>query len=317
MSIQTMQDLDTSKYFDTQFLTQYDLVAETLIQEEGFIEVFFPTPDKIMLHGLLLKRPHATYNIILLAGFYPGRKEGLATIYKMLPNDCNILLFDARGHGNSEGSFFSTLYKYGAREYQDVIGALRFIHRLNNLPIIIHGTCIGAFHSAHAILALQKNNLLPYLNIKGLIFDSIPASVIQMIYAPHTHLEEKILPSLFQTWYSNDSKKEIKQRYLFRITNTCISLMLSSIGFLTTPPLKYHNNNRSLHGKMHHIPYPILFIHSYDDTYSCIKEAQKLAQEAQATCWWIEQPSVHAAHALKHKYEYQERMNNFIQQVVA
>ncbi len=317
INAQTMPDLDASKYFDTSFLSNYDLVAQALIKEEGFEEVFFLTPDNINLHGLLLKRPEAKYNIIMCAGFYPGRKEGLASIYTMLPQDCNIFLFDARGHGKSDGSFMSTIYKYGTHEYKDMIGALRFVHRLNKQPIIIHGTCIGAFHTAHAIITLQKNNLLQYLNVKGLIFDSIPSSVIQMLSTPKNHLKEKVLPALFRSWYTHDSKEQLKQRYLFRITNTLVSGIVSGIELFTTPSLKYYNTHRHLHNKIHHIPCPILFIHSYDDNYTSIDHAKQLAQKTDSVCWWINKPSAHAAHALKHKYEYQKTMNNFIQQVVS
>ena len=313
---QALQDLDALKYFDTSFLSNYDLVAETLKKEEGFKDIYFTTPDNLLLHGLILKRPQAHYNIIFCAGFYPGRKEGLANIYKMLPEDCNILFFDARGHGKSQGYFLSILHQYGNHEYKDVIGVLNIVNELNKLPIIIHGTCIGAFHTAHAIIALQKNNALSKFNIKGLIFDSIPVSILQMVQIPKTHFREKILPSWFRHWYTHDTKEQIKQRYIFRLTSTLISGFLSSIEFIAQPTLKYNHERRHLADKISQIKYPILYIHAYDDTYANIKESMYLADKTQSVCWWIDKPSDHASHTLKHKYEYQKRMNGFVQNVL-
>ena len=98
--------VESELFFGTQFLTKYDLVAQTLIETENFSEVYFYSLDGIKLHGLLRKKPDAPYSIIFCAGFYPGRKEGLATFIKLVPENINILFFDARGHGSSEGRIF-------------------------------------------------------------------------------------------------------------------------------------------------------------------------------------------------------------------
>src|SRR5437762_5915033 len=88
--------------YSISFLKDYK-AARTALENAGFIKTTFTTSDNFKLAGLFLSRPHATCNIIICAGWLPGRKEGMATFYDLLPNDCNILFFDARGRGESEG----------------------------------------------------------------------------------------------------------------------------------------------------------------------------------------------------------------------
>jgi len=101
------------------------------------------------------------------AGWLPGKKEGMATFYALLPENCNILLFDARGRGASEGSLLYNIWKYGTSEYKDIIGAIFWINHNNKLPIIIGGTCSGVFNAAHAIIKLTQKNLIHKTNVKG------------------------------------------------------------------------------------------------------------------------------------------------------
>ena len=75
-------------------------------------------------------------------------------------SDCNILFIDARGHGKSEGSVLKNMWGYGKHEYKDIIAAIKFAHKKNDVPIILYGVCAGAFNSMHALLKLQKKNRL-------------------------------------------------------------------------------------------------------------------------------------------------------------
>ena len=168
------------KFYSTAFLRNYLTVRKTLL-EAGFEKITFETSDNYKLAGLFLSRPNATCNVILCAGWLPGRKEGMATFYDLLPENCNILFFDARGHGESEGSLLWKLWRYGIDEYKDITGAISWIHHNNTLPIIIAGICSGAFNATHAIAHLQEQNLIEHYNIKGLVFDSGWGSVTKII----------------------------------------------------------------------------------------------------------------------------------------
>lgn len=300
----------TSPYFNTKFLSQYDLVEQILIRQSGFKPVTFKASDGVKLSGLFLKQPNAVGTLIFCAGFFPGRKEGQAPIFRMLPPRYNILFFDARGHAKSEGPFFSTLSQYGKHEYKDVLGAISFVNKNIGGKIVVYGVCAGAFHAAHALIKLSQENKLDELGISGLVFDSGYASFLQTTQAGKYHLREKLLPGMLH-WYAD--KKKIKDTYFYKLSAFCLTnLGLTLKKFLVTPGLKKLEPETNLLDKMHAIGCPVFFIHSHDDNYAPFENAQQLAETVQnKTCWWIEHSS-HALHALKHKHEYRKRLLSFL-----
>ncbi len=307
-SLHCTENLD--KFYSTSFLKNYIAVRESL-KEHGFTEITFKTPDNLNLHGLFLSRPDATCTVIVCAGWFPGRKEGMATFYALLPDYCNIVLFDARGHGESDGSLLWRLWEYGLHEYKDILGAISYVNDTNNLPIIITGICSGAFNAAHALIHLEKNNKKTQSNIKGLIFDSGWGSVTEIARTAPPAGIEKRLPALFSFIYA--TKNQIRQSFIYKLCsfitqNSC----KISYYFCTKPLVKYHEQITTLFDKIHHIASPILFIHSHDDTYAKKSDAFKLSQLAPlTTCWWIKQ-SFHAKHHLIHKELYKEKIAAFI-----
>lgn len=163
--------------FDTKILIDFDKTRDYLLTEEGFEEVKFETDDGVILGGLLKERKNARFNVVVANGFMPGKKEGMATLYKLFPDFCNLLLFDARGHGNSDGHLWrNILWKriHGLNEYRDIWAAIRLMNtRFSTIQSnILYGTCEGAFHSANAVLEAKKQDTLAELKIKALFFDS-------------------------------------------------------------------------------------------------------------------------------------------------
>lgn len=306
-------DWSKSPYFNTTFLSQYDLVKETLVQQAGFEQVTFSTSDNIKLSGLLLKQQNAVGTIIFCAGFFPGRKEGQAPIFNMLPPKYNILFFDARGHAGSEGSFWRTINQYGKNEYKDVLAAISFVHQMCGGPITIYGVCAGAFHASHALIKLSEEKKLKELGIVGLIFDSGYVSFLEVSKAIKYHLREKMLPRML-SWYAD--KKTIKETYFYRFSAyllTKLGLVIKNV--LIMPGLKKLEPETNLLDKLYKIECPIFFIHSKDDNYAPFEQTKQAADKVQnKTCWWIDNSS-HALHALKHKYEYQKRMLGFLNEV--
>ena len=261
------------------------------------------------MNGLLRKNPDAPYSIIFCAGFYPGRKEGLATFIKMLPENINILFFDARGHGKSEGRFFTNIYNYGIDEYKDIIGAIQFLQsETSNKPLFIHGICAGAFHATHALSRIDTT----HYHIKGFIFDSGLESLLNACTVPEKHFREKVIPNLLQKIYTNDSKKEIKERYICKLLSSLTCVALRAVTTLVKPYLEKREHAMTLGNHLNKIVCPILFIHSYDDTYcpiQCIKDLTEKASTKMS--WWLNQ-SEHALNHIKHKDEYQKQLNIFI-----
>jgi len=298
-------DWKGSPYFDTKFLVQYDLVSQHLIHDEGFQEGFFLTEDTVSINYLWLKRPNARYTVVYCCGFWPGRKEGLATFYAMMPDDCNLLFFDARGHGKSGGRFFSRIWGYGAQEYKDVIGALHFAVKQQRCPIILYGVCAGAFHAVHAISHLQERGMLHHaMQVKGLIFDSGWSSIAD------------VSQTAFVSELDGMVRRRLKQvDWLYRPISAITSIGVQAVHCcIARPVLSWRKKRMTLIDKINHLDIPIFYIHAEDDQYARIEPVKQLAKETkQATCWWISEPSKHACHHLKVKEQYRERLLDFIE----
>lgn len=304
-------DLDHSPYFDTTFLLNHDAVRALLLKE-GFREVIITTHDGLNLRGLWLERPNALFNLISCSGFYPGKKEGMASLYPLVSNNCNILFFDARGHGGSEGKFLLNLHHYGKDEYKDIIGALEFVHAANQKPIIIHGICAGAFHASRALIQLQRKSLLSVFNVIGLIFDSGFGSVAQVFDVPKKHFQQKILPNAMTSIYKKDSKKSVQDRWLYKSSNFISAQCIGGVQWCLKPWIDEQETDTNIGDKIHEIPTPIFFIHATDDSYASCDSVKKLAGMTQKNLsWWIED-SEHACNHLKHKDEYQQKLQAFI-----
>jgi pimeloyl-ACP methyl ester carboxylesterase len=301
-------------FYSMSFLKNYTAVRESL-KEHGFTAIKFKTSDNFTLHGLFLSRPNATCNVIVSAGWLPGKKEGMATFYALLPDYCNILLFDARGHGESEGSLLWKLWEYGVHEYKDILGAISYLNHTNDLPIIITGICSGAFNAAHAIIHLEKNNKTVQSKVKGLIFDSGWGSVTEISRTAPLAGIEKRLPIFFLFMYK--TKNETRQSFIYKLCSF-ITQNSCKIGyyFCTKQLVGYHEQITTLFDKIHHITSPILFIHSHDDTYAIKSDALRLSKLApHAKCWWIEK-SYHAKHHLIHREVYKEKLAAFINEIL-
>jgi pimeloyl-ACP methyl ester carboxylesterase len=299
-------------FYEKSFLLHYKEVRETL-KEHGFKELYFKTPDGLRLNGLYLERPNARCTIIICAGWLPGKMEGLATFFALLPDYCNILFFDARGHGKSEGPLFREIWRYGVNEHKDILGAISCSRQLSKLPIIICGICSGAFNAAHAVISLETSHIAQKVGIKGLVFDSGWGSVTKMSCSVVIASFEKRLLHLLAIMYKTKDQTALKELTIYK---TVFYGMQSTASFLHSlffkPFVEKYEKTTNLFDKIHHIKAPILFIHSYEDTYADVHDAIKLLDLATDKQTWFVDNSYHAAHHLKQKELYQEKLMSFI-----
>ncbi len=302
------------QFYSKSFLKNYK-ATRTALKDINFKKITFTTTDNLKLVGLFLSRSDATCNVIICAGWLPGRKEGMATFYDLLPEYCNILFFDARGRGESEGSLIWNVWRYGVDEYKDIIAAISWINNNNELPIIIGGTCSGVFNAAHAILHIIKNNTLEQSRIKGLIFDSGWGSVIAMSQSSAIANIKKYF--IKTAVFIEGTKKKIAQKKFYTTSYSFIISCFKIIHRLCAKPLIIsYEKTTNLFDKIHQITIPILFIHSYDDTHAAFSNVYKLAKlTPNKQCWWIETSS-HAKHHLIHKELYKEKVIAFIENVI-
>lgn len=284
-------------------LTTSSQIQEILLQR-GFKKIFFTTEDNIKLCGLFLdqsttKKVKGT--ILYCAGFYPGVKEGMSSFYTLVEDlPYNFLLFDARGHHESEGSLFSynNLKQYGSCEYQDIVTAIKFITTYNkqhNISenIVIHGICCGAFHSIKACNYLQSENCAECKNIKGIIFDS--------------------------GWFKlcDIAELTIKADIEKRLKNSWFSWLIKPFTFVTLQwyrlTLKhYHCKVEGISESIQNIPCPIWFVHCMNDPYVPFDPIQKLVSEKKYPhSWWIEH-NIHANYHAVKPDEYRTRLIDFL-----
>ena len=307
---------ELSPLFSTEFLLNSPGV-QTYLKAEGFHEITIKTPDNLLLTGLFLERPNASYNVLLCAGFCPGKKEGMATFFKIFDDQCNMLFFDARGHGKSDGSFLSTLPNYGQNEYKDVIGCLDFLNQKNDLPIILSGVCSGSFHSAHALLKLPLDKTT--YNIKGIIFDSGWNSIASIGKTTPHEEAQKNAGKIFKFLYRTNRRDIIESGILYRLVRWMFSSMLAATYWLFFEnSFKKTDEQWSLEQQISNVPVPICFIHAANDSYAALSEVELLMENApEGSQKWIVPASRHACIHLKNKWAYTKVIRNFCTEVLA
>jgi uncharacterized protein len=112
-------------------------------------EVTLTASDGVRLHAWLFKAPSRAPTVILCHG-HGGNKHTLLPLANLLFPAYNVLLLDARGHGESEGNRTTVGYE----ERLDVHAAVDELLRRDLGPIGILGTSMGA---AIAILAAAED----------------------------------------------------------------------------------------------------------------------------------------------------------------
>lgn len=119
-------------------------IREELFKLNDIQNIKFKTVDNLTLSGIIIKRPKAKANLLLCHG-YRASKEFMYAFIDLFP-DFNMLLFDFRAHGQSEGKMISI----GCHEYKDVAAAAEFMKQSihsqdgSSLPFIILGISMGA-----------------------------------------------------------------------------------------------------------------------------------------------------------------------------
>jgi pimeloyl-ACP methyl ester carboxylesterase len=306
-----------SRYRDTKFLKKY-LHVRGALKKEGFKEIYFHTPDALKLNALFLSRANARYNVIVCAGWLPGRMEGMATFFSLLPQDCNILLFDARGRGKSEGSLLGKVWRYGVDEYKDIVGALDCLKQINNEPTFLCGICSGAFNAARTLIELKKRDMHNTYNVKGLIFDSGWGSVLTIASTIIVSGTEARLLSYFRMITKRCTKM---QRAFAYVHESLMAFVKVSYGVMFHGFFKYlmlpYQKDTNIFSSIHMISCPILFIHSRDDSYAKCKDITPLIASVFRKKVWIVDDSYHAKNHLIHHEKYQHALTSFFDECMS
>ena len=131
-------------------------------------QVSFPTVDGLTLRGWFVpSEKKAAKTLILLHG-YPADKGNILPALAFLHADFNLLLFDFRYLGESEGSYSTA----GAKEVEDLLAAIRFLKTRGIEEVGVWGFSMGG---AVALMTIDKAP-----EIRAVVSESSYASLTEM-----------------------------------------------------------------------------------------------------------------------------------------
>lgn len=148
------------------------------------------TTDKLKLDAWFIPADKETKNAVIILHGYPAEKSGLLPWAAFLKADYNLLFFDFRYFGNSEGSFTSL----GYHEVKDVLSAIDFLKKKDMTNISVMGFSFGG---AVALLTTSHTK-----DISAVVTDSAYASIDAMakVYYGGYTLLEGILTPMTKLW---------------------------------------------------------------------------------------------------------------------
>lgn len=166
---------------ETRFITPWELGVE-------YEDVVFQTEDGLAISGWWLGRKDARRTIITLAGHNSARHHVLGISSALFRAGANVLLFDNRGRGSSEGDKISL----GHFEKLDALAAVEYaLRREPNLPLGMMGFSMGG---AVAIMAAARDE-----RIKAVVADSAFASQARLVtHHLRQYVGRFIAPAIFR-----------------------------------------------------------------------------------------------------------------------
>jgi uncharacterized protein len=130
--------------------------------------VSFRTADGLTLRGWYIPAAKKTEKTLILLHGYPADKGNILPLLAFLQDDFNLLLFDFRYLGESEGSYSTA----GAKEVEDLLAAVQFLKSRGVKEVGVWGFSMGG---AVALMVIEKAP-----EIKAVISESSYSSLSEM-----------------------------------------------------------------------------------------------------------------------------------------
>jgi fermentation-respiration switch protein FrsA (DUF1100 family) len=111
--------------------------------------VSFKTADGLTLRGWHIPAKEPNDKTVILLHGYPADKGNILPALAFLHDDFNLLLFDFRYLGESEGSYSTA----GAKEVEDLLAAIRFLKTRAITEVGVWGFSMGG---AVALMAIER-----------------------------------------------------------------------------------------------------------------------------------------------------------------
>jgi len=131
-------------------------------------QVSFTTADGLTLRGWFIPSAKKADKTLILLHGYPADKGNILPALAFLHGDFNLLLFDFRYLGESEGRYSTA----GAKEVEDLLAAIRFLKRRGIKEVGVWGFSMGG---AVGLMAIDKAP-----EIKAVVSESSYASLAEM-----------------------------------------------------------------------------------------------------------------------------------------
>jgi uncharacterized protein len=156
-------------------------------------DVAFGTEDGLLLRGWWLPAPQAKMTVIALHGHRGARHHCVGIAAALWRRGANVLLFDHRGRGSSEGAFMSL----GYFETLDAFAAVGYaLSRAPGSPVGLIGYSMGA---AVALMAVARDERVgavvadsPFASERGLI-EALLRKQMGPLHPPVVALAERLL----------------------------------------------------------------------------------------------------------------------------
>ena len=136
----------------------------------NYEDVSFRTADGLTLRGWYIPSMKKNQKTLILLHGYPADKGNILPALAFLHDDFNLLLFDFRYLGKSEGSYSTA----GAKEVEDLLAAIQFLRTRGINELGVWGFSMGG---AVALMAIQKAS-----EIRAVISESSYASLSEMAF---------------------------------------------------------------------------------------------------------------------------------------
>jgi dipeptidyl aminopeptidase/acylaminoacyl peptidase len=136
----------------------------------NYEDVSFKTADGLTLRGWYIPSAKGTQKTLILLHGYPADKGNILPALAFLHEDFNLLLFDFRYLGSSEGSYSTA----GAKEVEDLLAAIQFLKSRGVKEVGVWGFSMGG---AVTLMAIEKAP-----EIRAVISESSYASLADMTF---------------------------------------------------------------------------------------------------------------------------------------
>jgi uncharacterized protein len=183
-------------------------------------DVAFTTADGLKLRGWYIPAIKETGKTVILLHGYPADKGNILPALAFLHEDFNLLLFDFRYLGASEGSYSTA----GAKEVEDLMAAVQFLKGRGVKEVGVWGFSMGG---AVALMAAPKAP-----EIKAVVSESSYASLeemaLQLLRIPGLNYAVAYLVGFWAKLFLGIDLREVSPAQRVRHTTIPILLMHSS-----------------------------------------------------------------------------------------